>query len=120
MILRNSFQANDRSATDYFTNAVVNPVMHSSILMSSKQQASNESDPYVHPYPGEFPLMPREVFSRAYGNVPANDTIRVRSSRSRGFDRRFSRTSPRSLNRQRDARLVRCRLPSPLLLLRMY
>jgi len=44
--------------------------------MSSKQQASNESDPYVHPYPGEFPLMPREVFSRAYGNVTANDTIR--------------------------------------------
>jgi len=44
--------------------------------MSSKQQASNESDPYVHPYPGEFPLMPREVFGRAYGNVTANDTIR--------------------------------------------
>ena len=34
MILRNSFQANDRSAADYFADAVVYPVMHSSILMS--------------------------------------------------------------------------------------
>src|SRR5215467_12629008 len=39
MVVRNSLQANDWSAADYFTDAVVYPVMHCSILLSSKQFA---------------------------------------------------------------------------------
>src|SRR5262245_1238046 len=45
MIFRNSFQSNDRRAAYDFADAVVNPVMHCSILTCSKQQASNETHP---------------------------------------------------------------------------